>query len=210
MENIKNALQCPICMDVATIPVQKTCCDARTRPGCLSCVRRYYRNTKKKSFGGCGCDSNKYRLAKDLWMVRDAVGCSKCPNECGERFDTTSECYKHATGDHENPEKNCPESYMTCPIYGCGAKFKRKHEEEHKYLHDCMYCHVCGRPVFRDDFVRHVKDHMMSIIRFTVSIHEDHPGELKNFKKTVGDSWVTDDDTKNLKNYVERILSDES
>ena len=113
MDHVQNALQCPICMDVATIPVQKTCCDARTRPGCLRCVKKYYSNKNKVSFGGCGCNSNKYRLATDLWMVRDAVGDSKCPNDCGAIFDTTSECYKHSTGKHEIPDKNCPESYTT-------------------------------------------------------------------------------------------------
>lgn len=191
---------------MATIPVQKTCCDARTRPGCLRCVKKYYAKSKKKSFGGCGCDSNKYKLAKDLWMVRDALGASKCPNDCSAVFDTTSECYRHALGFHENPDKNCPESYTTCPIDGCSSKFKRKYMEDHLYLHECLYCYVCRIPKPRTEFVRHIKDHAMNALKHTVKIHEHHPSELRNFKRDVEDDWISNDAMNGLKNYIKDML----
>ena len=98
----------------------------------------------------------------------------------------------------------------TCELDGCSAKFKRKDAAYHAYLHECLYCYVCGCPVLKTDFVRHIKGHMVNLTRFTVNIHEDHPGELRDFKRIVEDSWHSDDNMFGLKKYIEHILTDES
>ena len=145
INNIKEALTCSICQEIATLPVHATCCEKAKSmaPGCLSCVRTYYelnkrnrdRQLTKKSWGGCGCDVNTqnkysnsfYQHTVQLDMIRNLLGPSKCYHEeCGIECETSAELRRHLTGTAKDSDKfkNCPEATTKCPH--CNYYDKRK------------------------------------------------------------------------------------
>ena len=234
---LQNALQCPICMEPATLPVQLICCNkSRSRPACLKCLRLYLKLDKRTrnvdeieefiSINGCGChvttqyrgtmsihirnaaenkkSNDMYRHAKDLWMIRDLLGKSKCPNEgCDNEFDTTAELQRHMQGTHET--NKCNLSYCKCEIPGCNFFGIRKDVENiHKKLvHDFTACHVCQQPVRNSNYKYHIAEHAtcleMSIIE---GILINNSKNNEEFKKIVNESVDIQNSIKTLCDLV--------
>ena len=182
-----------------------------------------------KSINGCGCTvttqyrgtssilvasaaENKksheiYRHAKDLWMIRDLLGKSKCPNEgCGVEFDTTAELHRHMNGTHET--NNCILSYCKCEVPGCNFFGIRKDVEGHhkKMVHDFTACHVCQQPVRNSNYKYHIAEHAthleMSIIEGMMMNNSKNNDE---FKKIVDES---DDMKSSIKTLCDLVKPD--
>lgn len=236
-QEIQNAMQCPICMDVATLPVQLICCNkTRSRPACLKCMRTYLKLDKRKryvdeieqfkSLNGCDCfvttqyrgtqcllientvENKKsheiYRHAKDLWMIRDLLGKSKCPNKgCGCEFDTTAELQRHMNGSHET--NNCILSFVKCPVPGCNHFGIRKDVEgSHKRMvHDFTVCHVCQHPIRNSNYKYHIAEHAthleMSIIEGMLM---NNSKSNEEFKKIVEQSEQMQQSIKTLSDFI--------
>ena len=181
MEQVREALTCGICMDLVNLPVHGTCCEnaKSSTPACLSCVRSYLKLNDKqrnrpsqcKSWAGCGCTiqpqvvgSSAYFHAKQLDMIRNAIGPSYCHHEdCTASFSTCAELRRHLTGTStpSDTHGNCKEAMMRCPHENCHFFGKRKVVEGQHYrdFHCKVFCHICKLYVLRPSFAKHVKDH---------------------------------------------------
>lgn len=196
-------------MEPSTLPVHLLCCEsARSRPACLKCTRECYKLNNKpdqhkkayliNSFNNCGCkiktqqkiyghykkvkSHGVYKHTQELWMIRDLLGESECPNMCGCKFETTAELYRHVCGEHKT--HNCMNAYTACSIVGCTFKGLRKDIEEH--VQEChsnkyVYCHVCKNNITKNAFRAHIHEHF---IRYKMCNLEANMNnlELKNIE----------------------------
>ena len=189
MDVLTQHLKCPICLDVATLPVHLTCCEkTRTNPACESCVKTYLqlnrepKNRKKvKSFTTCGCVVNVkknrsfYRHAVDLWTLRDAAGTSACPNEkCGASFSTSAELRRHLEGATKKSDKfeACGEQRVKCE--SCAFRGPRRvvlGDHAH-FFHTFFYCHVCEEEYVRYEYAHHMNSHKQHLVKLL----EEHRG----------------------------------
>ena len=183
MDEIKKALECGICTEIATLPVKGVCCkNAKSLPpGCLNCVRTFYelnkplqnRNYEKKGWAGCGCNINLrnksckyfYEHCLELDSIRNIIGKSKCfHEECGLVFDTCAELRRHLDGTSSSNDThgNCPEAITKCKFPNCNYHNKRKIVEGEHYerFHKYIVCDVCNLKVERINLVHHYNNHV--------------------------------------------------
>lgn len=188
IDDLKEALTCGICQDIATLPVHPVCCEnaKSMAPGCLSCVRSYYELNKpfknrsdysKKSYGGCGCNiSLCNKNSKDYYchtiqldMVRNLLGPSKCPNEgCDVSCSTTAELRRHLNGNITPNDRftACAKAFMKCKY--CKFYGKREIVEGLHYIemHSYIQCTVCWKEVLRKNALEHYNNHKHDICLF--------------------------------------------
>lgn len=185
IDNLKEALTCSICQDIATLPVHPVCCEnaKSMSPGCLSCVRSYYELNKsinnrsrysKKSYNGCGCTidicnkyvTNYYCHTTQLDMVRNLLGPSKCPNEgCDVSCCTTAELRRHLNGNITPSDKYpaCAKAYTRCKY--CNFYGKREIIEGQHYSekHACIECNICWNKIRQNKILQHYHEHKNSL-----------------------------------------------
>lgn len=192
MDEIKDAMVCLICNDIATLPVHGVCCDTAKslQPACLLCVREYcdlnnipmYRRSRKiKSWTGCGCEldltktnsKDFYRNTNELEKVRNILGPSKCQHKlCEQVFETSAELRRHLTGKATPSDNfnNCLEAMCKCKY--CNLYRKRKIiEGSHFYEeHATIYCNVCNKTISYSIAKQHYKMHHTQLDKFDYSV----------------------------------------
>ena len=188
LDQIRETLTCLICQDLVTLPVHSMCCEqaAQMNPGCLSCVRSYYELNKrpidraehKKSWGGCGCDmypssarsaSRFYTHTRQLDMMRNLFGPSKCPNEdCIVACKTTAELRRHLNGQVNSCDKNpaCQKAMCKCEYCGFFGKREIVNGEHYLHNHSNIYCRICDRQVPYKDAQYHYNYHAKHLTDF--------------------------------------------
>lgn len=199
--NLKDALTCGICQEIATLPVHPLCCEnsKSMAPGCLSCVRKYYelnipinrRSTNtKKSWNGCGCDinitykysTNYYHHTTQLDMIRNLLGPSVCPNEgCNISCTTTAELRRHLNGSINPNDKfgACAKAFTKCNY--CGFYGKREFVEGNHYneKHAFIKCDVCLTNILKKDALVHYYNHKFMLNKFKLNLEDQ---KIKNKK----------------------------
>ena len=193
MEEIKSALECGICQEVATLPVKGVCClNAKSLPpGCLHCVRKFYQlNTKTelrdltlRSWTGCGCNinlrlkgcHNYYKHCFELDTIRNIIGPSYCYHEeCRKKFNTTAELRRHLNGTATYNDKhgNCQEAFVQCQF--CNYFNKRKIVENQHYNeeHLTIFCRLCKIQFKSNQIIQHYNKHKLEMIQLKDSINE--------------------------------------
>lgn len=182
MDEIKKALECGICTEVANLPVKGVCCtNAKSLPpGCLNCVRTFYdlnkplhqRGYQKKGWAGCGCNINLrnkyskfyYEHCIELDSIRNIIGKSKCfHEECGLEFDTCAELRRHLDGSStpNDINGNCQEAITKCNFPNCNYYNKRKiiNGEHYERFHKYIACDVCNLNIERANLISHYNNH---------------------------------------------------
>ena len=191
--SIKKALECIICLNIATLPVHPVCCieSKSMSPACLKCVREYLqlnkpirlRSTIIKSWTGCGCDINTtlygassyYKHTFELDSIRNIVGTSKCFNEgCNAEFSTCSELRKHLIGPTDDKLYGiCQEALIKCSL--CNYFDKRKIILGKHYInnHLTINCNVCNLLI------------PYTIINDHYKLHKNQLKKLKNYIENI-------------------------
>ena len=192
VESFKQALTCPICQDIVTLPVHATCCETAKSmaPACLKCVRTYYELNKpyherlfyRKAWGGCGCDinlhkkpiNNYYIHTTQLDILRNLMGPSICHNEnCGAICETSAELRRHLSGNSTANDKhgNCKEALTKCKF--CNTFDKRKIIEGSHYekYHLTIICDICNTRVVGCNIRLHYNNHKIQMSKLREKVH---------------------------------------
>ena len=174
---IREALQCSICLDTATLPVHGLCCSAArsANPCCMHCVRGYMKLNEPirmraltlKSWSGCGHDVNPRLPSRELYdhttqldMVRNMIGPSVCHN-CGASCSTVAELRRHVQGIANRGDKNdnCQKAIMMCRF--CNFRGMRCIVEGEHFdkMHKTVYCEWCEEHIKFAHATSHLEHH---------------------------------------------------
>ena len=195
IDSVKEALTCPICQDIVTLPVHAMCCEKAKSlaPGCLSCVRTYYELNKppikrtqyKKSWGGCGCDidlktrfanaNNYYNHTTQLDMVRNLLGPSICFHEnCNVQCETAAELRRHITGTSISSDKhgNCQEATTKCKYCNLYGKRSFIEGEHYNKYHAYITCDICSLQIRLTELRVHYNYHKEQMQNLRKKVHD--------------------------------------
>ena len=136
-------LECEICLDVLSDPVQTSCCG---QGYCKNCISKVRNNVCPHCCAMLKCfpDKKSLRIINDLQI--------KCP------YHIEGKClWRGYSSELKNHLKNCDIKPITCSL-GCGKLFEKKNEVIHiQYFFSLrkISCKYCQQQVMDKDMAKH-------------------------------------------------------